>query len=226
MVIATASDEGHPLERYRRTWELHGSWSYPFISQKLETHQNLEVFEEKTNQQNATTRRRPVPWSEYPHQFCCSSSINMKQKKTLILSHPLFILPPRNHGFLLGILHISWDISGRSVEERGMGSGFAPREASQSSFRLWNPTCWTKWDDETSGNMGHIVRIFSVPLSLFLCSHTWTLLEFLGRMDDLLWAAGPSHWITGPDFSSRTCNFRRKLNGQISLVTIRNLGGS
>lgn len=93
MVIATASDEGHPLERYRRTWELHGSWSYPFISQKLETHQNLEVFEEKTNQQNATTRRRPVPWSEYPHQFCCSSSINMKQKKHWYYPIPCLYYP-------------------------------------------------------------------------------------------------------------------------------------
>lgn len=106
MVIATASDEGHPLERYRRTWELHGSWSYPFISQKLETHQNLEVFEEKTNQQNATTRRRPVPWSEYPHQFCCSSSINMKQKKHWYYPIPCLYYPPKPWFFVGHFAHI------------------------------------------------------------------------------------------------------------------------
>ena len=106
MVIATASDEGHPLERYRRTWELHGSWSYPFISQKLETHQNLEVFEEKTNQQNATTRRRPVPWSEYPHQFCCSSSINMKQKNTDIIPSPVYTTPQKPWFFVGHFAHI------------------------------------------------------------------------------------------------------------------------
>ena len=225
MVIATASDEGHPLERYRRTWELHGSWSYPFISQKLETHQNLEVFEEKTNQQNATTRRRPVPWSEYPHQFCCSSSINMKQKKHWYYPIPCLYYPPKPWFFVGHFAHILGHLG--TVCWR-TGNGIWLR-TSWSIPVIVSPVKSNVLDEVGRRDIwkyGTYCSDFFRSLKPFLCSHTWTLLEFLGRMDDLLRAAGPSHWITGPDFSSRTCNFRRKLNGQISLVTIRNLGGS